>query len=648
MNKLIGQMLDGRYEILEVIGTGGMAVVYKAKCHRLNRYVAIKVLKEEYARDSEFRQRFHDESQSVAMLSHPNIVAVYDVSRSGSIDYIVMELIEGITLKEYLARRGPLSWQEVTFFSMQIAKALEHAHSRGIIHRDIKPQNIMLLRDGTLKVADFGIARHMAQQKTENISEAIGSVHYVSPEQARGSHIDNRADLYSFGVVMYEMLTGRLPFEGDSAISVAVQHINSIPLPPSDFVPNIPAALEGITMKAMCPSLSKRYASAGQMYADLERFKNDPAFKVEIPPDDAQHSYTEQEADATRKLTNTGEMRENGRRNVRTRPAQREGRESPERQRSSVKATLIFSVVSVAVFIVGAIYFMISVINPFGGDEDAEVLKAPPLVGKTMEEIKADPEIWDVYDIREGELVYDESVPAGNIISQDPVADHVLKEGQAIVVTISRGPKTITLEDYAGQEYRQADIELRRLGLIPIIQYENDEDSEKDNVIRTEPAAGTELNSGDNVVLVVSEGPEPKEVVVPDVTTMTLAKAEETLRGAGLTPGTATAVDSDKPDGTVIFQAIPAKSKVEENTVVDLQISRNPEPVMKSKTKTFTIIEAEGEVQVEVKVDGETQYKATHLTEDGEILVPLVAEEGRHTIRIIQNGETTYEANEEF
>ena len=231
--------------------------------------------------------------------------------------------------------------------------------------------------------------------------------------------------------------------------------------------------------------------------------------------------------------------------------------------RSSVKATLIFSVVSVAVFIVGAIYFMISVINPFGGDEDAEVLKAPPLVGKTMEEIKADPEIWDVYDIREGELVYDESVPAGNIISQDPVADHVLKEGQAIVVTISRGPKTITLEDYAGQEYRQADIELRRLGLIPIIQYENDEDSEKDNVIRTEPAAGTELNSGDNVVLVVSEGPEPKEVVVPDVTTMTLAKAEETLRGAGLTPGTATAVDSDKPDGTVIFQAIPAKSKVE-------------------------------------------------------------------------------------
>ena len=223
MDRLIGKFLDNRYEILEVIGMGGMAIVYKAKCHRLNRMVAIKVLKNEYAKDAEFRKRFHDESQSVAMLSHPNIVAVYDVSRSDDIEYIVMELIEGFTLKEYLKSRKQLSWQETSFFAIQIAKALDHAHSRGIIHRDIKPQNIMLLRDGTVKVADFGIARQMTQQNTYNIGEAIGSVHYVSPEQARGSHVDNRADLYSFGVVMYEMLCGRLPFEGDSAVSVAVQ-----------------------------------------------------------------------------------------------------------------------------------------------------------------------------------------------------------------------------------------------------------------------------------------------------------------------------------------------------------------------------------------------------------------------------------------
>ncbi len=643
MDKLIGQMLDNRYEILEIIGTGGMAVVYKAKCHRLNRYVAIKVLKEEYAQDEEFRQRFHDESQSVAMLSHPNIVAVYDVSRSGSIDYIVMELIEGITLKEYLARRGPLSWQEVTFFSMQIAKALDHAHSRGIIHRDIKPQNIMLLRDGTLKVADFGIARHMAQQKTDNISEAIGSVHYVSPEQAKGSHIDNRADLYSFGVVMYEMLTGRLPFEGDSAISVALQHINSLPLPPSDFVPDIPPALEAITMKAMNPSLSKRYASAAQMYSDLENFKNDPTFKVEIPPEDSVSSYTEQEADATRKLTNPGEMREH----VRVSGEEKKPRHPENDARSSVKTTLIFSIISVAVFLIGAIYFVISVINPFGG-KDEERLKAPHLVGRTMEEIRQDSEIWGFYDIQEGESVYDETVPAGQIISQSPEAGKTLDEGQAIVVEISRGPKTVTLDDYVGMEYRQVEVALGRLELLTRVEYITDEDVAKDNVVRTEPAAGASMNPGDTVVLYVSEGPELKDVKVPNVMTMTLARAEEALRSAGLVPGTATSVDSDEPDGTVIFQSIPAESVVKENTTVDLHISRNPEPVMKNKTITFAIIPVEGEVQVEVKVDGETQYSAIHLAEDGEILVPLVAEEGKHTIRIIQNGQTTYEANEEF
>ncbi len=641
MDKLIGQMLDNRYEILEVIGTGGMAVVYKAKCHRLNRYVAIKVLKDEYAQDEEFRQRFHDESQSVAMLSHPNIVAVYDVSRSGNIDYIVMELIEGITLKEYLARRGPLSWQEVTFFSMQIAKALDHAHSRGIIHRDIKPQNIMLLRDGTVKVADFGIARHMAQQKTDNISEAIGSVHYVSPEQARGSHIDNRADLYSFGVVMYEMLTGRLPFEGDSAISVAVQHINSIPLPPSDYVPDIPPALEAITMKAMSPSLTRRYASAAQMYADLEHFKDDPSFKVEFSPDDTV-AYTEQEIDATRKISNPGEVRESSHHSGGRRPS-----EDREERRSSVRTTLIFSIISVGIFIAGAIYFAISIINPFGSDE-AEVLRAPSLLGRTMDELRQDPEIWDVYDIQEGQQVYDDTAPAGQIISQDPDAGRPLDEGQTIVVNISRGPQTITLEDYADKEYRQVEVALNRLGLQAEIVQETNEEVTQDNVIRTVPAAGSELNSGDTVILYVSKGPEPKSVTVPNVLTQTLAEAEADLRAAGLTPGEAVYVDSDEPDGTVIFQSVPANSTVEEGTTVDLQISRNPEPVMKNKTITFSIIAAEGDVQVEVRVDGTVQYNATHLTEDGEILVPLVAEEGTHTITIIQNGQTTYEADEVF
>ncbi len=238
MDQYIGKLLDNRYEILERIGSGGMAVVYKAKCHWLNRFVAVKILKEDLAQDEEFRRRFHEESQAVAMLSHPNIVAVYDVSRSPELDYIVMELIEGITLKQYMQKRGgKLSWKESLHFITQIMKALSHAHSRGIIHRDIKPHNIMVLRDGSVKVADFGIARLVSASQNTMTQEALGSVHYISPEQARGSRIDARSDIYSAGVVLYEMLTGRLPYEGDSPVAVAIQHINSIPLSPGRWSP---------------------------------------------------------------------------------------------------------------------------------------------------------------------------------------------------------------------------------------------------------------------------------------------------------------------------------------------------------------------------------------------------------------------------
>lgn len=246
MDQYIGKLLDNRYEILERIGVGGMAVVYKARCHRLNRLVAVKILKEELAQDAEFRRRFHDESQAVAMLSHPNIVAVYDVSRSSELDYIVMELIDGITLKQYMQKKGgKLSWREALHFITQIMKALSHAHGRGIIHRDIKPHNMMVLRDGSLKVADFGIARLTSAAQATLTQEALGSVHYISPEQARGSHIDARSDLYSAGVVLYEMITGRLPYEGDSPVAVAIQHINSIPLSPREIDPEIPEALGG-------------------------------------------------------------------------------------------------------------------------------------------------------------------------------------------------------------------------------------------------------------------------------------------------------------------------------------------------------------------------------------------------------------------
>ena len=285
MDPYIGKMLDNRYEILELIGRGGMANVYKAKCHRLDRLVAVKILHSDLAQNADFRRRFMDESRAVAQLSHPNIVSVYDVSCSDDVDYIVMELIDGVTLKQYMERRGQMDWREALHFITQIMWGLSHAHSRGVIHRDIKPQNIMVLRDGSVRVADFGIAC-LADQGQTLTQETLGSVHYISPEQARGSRIDARSDIYSAGVVLYEMLTGRLPFEGDTPVSVAIQHINSIPLPPRELNPDIPEALESITMKAMAPNVENRYASADAMLSDLEEFRKNPSINFEYTPSD--------------------------------------------------------------------------------------------------------------------------------------------------------------------------------------------------------------------------------------------------------------------------------------------------------------------------------------------------------------------------
>lgn len=285
MDRYIGRMLDNRYEILEVIGSGGMAVVYKARCHRLNRLVAIKILKDENLEDEDFCRRFHAESQAVAMLSHPNIVSVYDVSSTEDQDYIVMELIDGITLKQYMEKKGVLTWRETVHFATHIARALEHAHSRGLVHRDIKPHNVMVLKNGSVKVADFGIARMMENNNTMT-KEALGSVHYISPEQAKGGRVDNRSDLYSLGVVMYEMITGRTPYDGESPVAVAIQHINGGAPRPSVINPNIPKGLEQIILKAMAHDLQDRYISATALLEDLDAFRKNPAVTfhtVELP-----------------------------------------------------------------------------------------------------------------------------------------------------------------------------------------------------------------------------------------------------------------------------------------------------------------------------------------------------------------------------
>ena len=652
MDKYIGTMLDNRYELLEIIGVGGTAVVYKAKCHRLNRYVAVKILKEEFASDQEFRRQFHEEAQAVAMLSHPNIVNIYDVSRSGNVDYIVMELIDGITLKEYLSRRGRLSPKEVTVFATQIARALEHAHDHNIIHRDIKPQNIMLLRDGTVKVADFGIAHFAARENTYSKGEAIGSVHYVSPEQARGSYVDNRTDLYSLGVVMYEMITGRLPFEGDTPVSIALQHINSIALPPSVFAEDVPEQLEEITMRAMNPSLTKRYSSAAQILSDLEAFRNDQQFKLNIPREEgALPAEEESDLDATRKINNTGEVAailEAENRSVELRrqeelEAQKTAEEEEpvsdrKKRRSPLSGAMLFSIIAVLVFCIGAGYFIKSVINPYG-NKDSTTLATPYLIGMYYSQVLSDPAYAD-FNIVEGEYVYNESVDAGKIIEQSPEGNRKIEKGGTITVTISRGAKVFQLPDYVRQEARQVKIELERLGIICVeATPEFNDEVENGYVLRTDPVAGTELTAGDTVTLTVSKGPEVVLVDMPDLMGCSESEALTRLEAAGLNWEPATYEEYDGAPGQVIYQSVEAHTQVEKGTTIAFTISIEPaKPAEVTINLPISLIESDGgAVEVWVMVDGMTVYNQSHDSEEGSVTVDLTATQGDHLVEVYQN-----------
>ena len=584
MDQYIGKLLDNRYEILERIGTGGMAVVFKGRDHRLNRLVAVKILKDDLAKDAEFRRRFHDESQAVAMLSHPNIMAVYDVSRSEQVEYIVMELIDGITLKQYMQRKGgPLSWKESLHFITQIMKALSHAHGRGIIHRDIKPQNIMVLRDGSIKVTDFGIARLTSAAQSTLTQEALGSVHYISPEQARGSRIDGRSDIYSAGVVLYEMLTGRLPFEGDSPVSVAIQHINSIPLPPRELNPDIPEALEAITMKAMAPKVENRYRSADDMLNDLEEFRKDP--NIDLQYDPAKLFAAPDVADEPTQVISTGARRRSVqddtgsmRRRERQEPVREEHR-SAERPRKRQRAAMSvpLAVASILVFIagIGVLLWVVFFSNSF---QSVDRHTVPNLYGMTVEEAMADPKVQGIFEIVEGGSV-SSSLEPGKIVSQEPAAkQQVTGEDLTITVTISAGEEPIYMPDLVNKDYREARQALLDLGISNAnitMTYETSDDITKDNVTRTVPLADSALQPDTMIEIFVSQGPEVAQRTMLTVMNMPLDQAKALLEGEtglGLVVNVVY-IDSDKPKDTVLLQSIPANTQVDEGTTVTLQVS---------------------------------------------------------------------------
>ena len=425
MDQYIGKLLDNRYEIMEQIGMGGMARVFRALDHRLNRQVAVKILREDLAEDAELRRRFHEESQAVAMLSHPNIVAVYDVSRSSDVEYIVMELIDGITLKQYMQKKGnKLNWREALHFITQIVKALGHAHSRGIIHRDIKPHNIMVLRDGSVKVADFGIARVASGGHSTLTQEALGSVHYISPEQARGSHIDARSDLYSAGVVLYEMITGRLPYEGESPVAVAIQHINSIPLSPREIDPEIPEALEAITMKAMAPDPDNRYPSADAMLADLEEFRKNPNINFDFSASE----FHPEEEDVDRTQIHTVPPRTSaGRREMPASKPERQDRrarrieeeeDDEEDERRGPNWPVIGAVAAILVFVAALVFIMFSTVFS-GSFQPGNTQRVPTVTGLLYSEASEDKNLLGDFTL---EIVQEKESdkPVGTILSRTP------------------------------------------------------------------------------------------------------------------------------------------------------------------------------------------------------------------------------------
>ena len=581
MDPYIGKMLDGRYEILELIGSGGMANVYKAKCHRLNRLVAIKILKSDLAQNASFRRRFRDESLAVAQLSHNNIVSVYDVSSSEGIEYIVMELIDGITLKQYMERRGQMDWREALHFITQIMRGLAHAHSRGIIHRDIKPQNIMVLRDGSVKVADFGIAC-LANEGQTLTQEALGSVHYISPEQARGDRTDARSDIYSAGVVLYEMLTGRLPFEGDSAVSVAIQHLSSTPLNPRELNPDIPEAMELICMKAMNPDITKRYATANAMLEDLERYRKDPSVDMEYirrelaPVTDSEPTQpipVSQVVSTQVKRPLPPNGGEPGERPLRP---QEEGEDRR-------KKILTYAGIAAGVMLVLAVFIAI-----FSGFDKGKSYTVPNVLGYTVAEARELEGVKDIFTIEVASTRPDDNFAPGQILEQDPPADRSKKSDLTIRVVVCAEEKTVTIPNILGDDYRDAKVALQNLNFgLDIVRAEDaySDDFGPGQVMKVEPQAGTAVKRGTTVTITVSRGAE--NVTVVSFVKMNIDQAMATAQEMGLTVGAATyTYDAAFSEGAVISQTIEPGTTVPSGTTISFTVCK---PQSMTREVTFEV-----------------------------------------------------------
>ncbi|MEG1436822.1 MAG: Stk1 family PASTA domain-containing Ser/Thr kinase, partial [Oscillospiraceae bacterium] len=573
MDSYVGKRLDGRYEIREIIGVGGMAVVYKAYDNIDDRIVAVKILKEEFLANEEFRRRFKNESKAIAVLSHPNIVKVYDVSFGDRLQYIVMEYIEGITLKEYIEQQKVINWKEAVHFATQILRALQHAHDKGIVHRDVKPQNIMLLQNGNIKVTDFGIARFSRSETRTMTESAIGSVHYISPEQARGEITDDKADIYSVGVVLYEMTTGELPFQSDSAVSVAIMQLQADAKKPREINPSIPLGLEQITMRAMQKNPKERYQSAAEMLLDLDEFKRNPAIKFD-------YTYFV-DTEPTKFLSKPIQTAMSSSLAIDDEHDEDEDDGEERNKTLPVLIGVLSALLVVLLLVMGFLYFFTDVFK-------SEKITVPKFVGMSYEDdIRNNPEYKDFEFVVTN--VSSTSYKSGQVSKQTPNANAKVKKGTKIKLEVVSEGTTKKIPKIYGIEIGTAKAMLRAQGFTKVeIIEQYDDELDKGTVIKSDPAEGKKADVSSTITIYVSTDVNGDEVTVPNVVDMNINDAKTFITSAELKVGDIKTEDSNRPKGVVISQSIDNPQKAAKGTKINLVISSGTPTVGKASVR-FTL-----------------------------------------------------------
>jgi len=598
MDKNIGKKLDGRYEITELIGIGGMADVYKAVDIIEDKIVAVKILKNEFSDDEEFLRRFRNESKAIAVLSHPNIVKIYDVGFTEKIQFIVMEFIDGITLKEFIEQQGVLKWKDAIHFIIQILRALQHAHDRGIVHRDIKPQNIMLFPDGTIKVMDFGIARFAREEGKTLSDKTIGSVHYISPEQARGDITDEKSDIYSVGVMLYEMLTGQKPFDGENPVSVALMHMQTKAKNPREVNDTIPEGLEEIVVRAMQKDASKRYQSASEMIKDIEEFKRNPSIVFE-------YKYLSSNIDGDTKyfapVSPKANIEKTGRQSMKNKNNEQieefEDDEEEETSRSSYLVPVL-TAIAAAVMIIAAFFITIVLMDNIS-NKNSE-FDMPNLVGMNYNEAKT--QYGELLDLQISATDYSE-LDKDLIFEQNREEGTRVKKGQTIQVKVSKGVRMIPVPDVYGLNVVKAKEQLKNAGLEFEVQSRVD-DITKDFVIETYPAKNESVKPGTPVIIYVSLGPELQDVIVPDVIGKTEEEAMRILTSKKL-QGKVEKIDSPDPAGTVVDQSVKNPEIVQPDTEIILKVSSGTAPTKELKLAVPITQGTSGSFEFRAYINGE-------------------------------------------